>query len=115
MISKKRKIRYLFDIDGTICEKTVLGYQNAIPIKDRIEKINKLFDEGHNITFFTSRGMHRNKGNVSACYADYFEMTKNQLLDWGVKFHNLLMGKPDADVFVDDIAHNSELYFGDKV
>lgn len=106
-----QKLRYVFDIDGTICQKTTSGYQNAIPYDDRIRKVNLLFEEGHHITFFTSRGMHRNKGNVSACYSDYYELTKNQLVSWGVKFHVLIMGKPSADVFVDDVAESSEDYF----
>jgi histidinol phosphatase-like enzyme len=39
--------KYAIDIDGTICkeEGKVIGRK---PYKDRIEKINKLYDEGHN-------------------------------------------------------------------
>ena len=44
---------YVFDIDGTICYKSKGNYENAKPIKERITKINKLYDEGHKIIFQT--------------------------------------------------------------
>ena len=43
-------MRYCFDIDGTICTPGTCKscqYEGATPKKDRIEKINKLYDEGH--------------------------------------------------------------------
>ena len=51
-------MRYCVDIDGTICSQTVgRDYHKAMPWWDRIATINKLYDEGHNITYFTARGM----------------------------------------------------------
>jgi hypothetical protein len=31
-----------------------------------------------------------------------FELTKQQLEEWGVKYNELIMGKPHADLFIDD-------------
>ena len=45
--------RIYVDIDETICfyeGVDRLGYKNAIPDADNIEKINKLYDEGNIIT-----------------------------------------------------------------
>ena len=46
-------MRYVVDIDGTICtpgttEET--RYTEALPIQDRIDRINKLYDEGHTLS-----------------------------------------------------------------
>lgn len=97
---------FVFDIDGTICT-LVNGdaYQEAKPIKERIEKINSLFDEGHNIKMFTARGASTGK--------DWTTITKEQLSQWGLKYNELIMNsKPEGDLFIDDKAVNAEDYFG---
>ena len=43
-----------------------------------------------------------------------FELTKQQLDDWGVKYHELIMGKPHADYFIDDKAWPDKVFFNDK-
>ena len=46
-------MRYCIDIDGTICTPGTCKscqYEGATPKKDRIEYVNKLYDEGHYIT-----------------------------------------------------------------
>jgi hypothetical protein len=87
---------YIVDIDGTICNH-IEDYHDAIPIKDRIEKINKLFEDGHTIIYWTARGMSRG--------IDYTALTYRQLLDWGCKFSELRMCKPSYDVWIDDKAN----------
>ena len=45
------------DIDETICYyKGDRDYNLALPLVDNIKKINKLYDEGHNIKYWTARG-----------------------------------------------------------
>ena len=52
---------YVIDIDGTICTKNCelkgSDYSDSKPIYSRIDKINKLYDEGHKIIYLTARGM----------------------------------------------------------
>jgi len=86
-------MRYVIDVDGTICIKKK-DYTKTKPLKKAIEIINKLYEAGHTIIIFTSRGM------VSGI--DRTELTKKQLEKWGVKYHKLIMGKPYADVYIDD-------------
>jgi hypothetical protein len=82
------------DIDGTVC-KTSGGYQNAKPIKENIEKINRLYDEGHIIIYWTARG------KVSGI--DWSALTGQQLVRWGCKFHDVVMNsKPSYDLLIDD-------------
>lgn len=49
-------MKYCIDIDGTICSDTRGVYEFAQPYIDRIEKINKLYEEGNHIVYFTARG-----------------------------------------------------------
>ena len=77
---------YLIDIDGTICDDipneepermaTAKVYPDARTI------INKWYDNGHQICFFTSRT------------EDHRVVTETWLKENGFKYHNLLVGKP---------------------
>lgn len=82
------------DIDNTICATNGNDYENSIPIRENIDKINKLYDEGHTIVYWTARGMNSGK--------DYKQLTLKQLWDWKCKHHILKMGKPPYDLLIDD-------------
>lgn len=92
---------FCFDIDGVIAT-IVPGnqYDLAKPQKSIIEAINFLYDQGHEIVLFSARG--------SATGIDWAETTRQQMLAWGVKYHQLLFGKPAADYYVDDKAMTIE-------
>ncbi len=101
-------MKYIVDIDGTICTVSLtddgdVDYTKSSPMMDRIKKINDLYDQGHEITYWTARG--------SASGIDRSEMTKKQLSEWGVKYHDLKFYKPVYDIWIDDKAINSEVYF----
>ena len=89
---------YVFDIDGTICTNTNGNYEEAKPYKERIKFVNKLFDEGNKIKYFTARG--------SSTGINWYEITKKQLNSWHAKFHELIMQKPEGDIYIDDKAFN---------
>lgn len=77
---------YLIDIDGTVCDdipnEQPERMATAALYPEALVTLNKWFDEGHIITFFTSRTeAHR-------------EVTEQWLKDNGFKYHGLLMGKP---------------------
>ncbi|MDG2370837.1 MAG: phosphoheptose isomerase [Flavobacteriales bacterium] len=85
-ILKEDVINYLIDIDGTITEDVPNEEPERMltckPFPDALEILNKWFDEGHIITFFTSRTEeHRN-------------FTETWLKKHGFKYHGLLMNKP---------------------
>jgi len=88
------------DIDETICSSIGRNYYSALPLEKNIHKINKLFDKGHTIVYWTARGT--TDGN------DYTLLTKSQLRKWGVKCHTILMGKPFYDLIIDDKACTME-------
>ena len=87
---------YCFDIDGTICSNTDGDYPEAVPVRHVIEQVNSLFDAGHTIKLFTARG--------ATTGIDWRSVTAAQMEEWNVKYHELIMGKPHADVYVDDKA-----------
>ena len=87
-------MKYCFDIDNTICSGGV-PYEEAKPFPKVVKRINELYDEGHHIIISTSRG-HWSGEN-------WLEFTKQQLDEWGVKYHKIQVGqKPGVDVLVDD-------------
>lgn len=96
---------YVVDIDGTICtngECGVCKYEGSTPIKERIDIINKLYDEGNVIKYFTARGMGRYNDDAEKAKDKFYNLTKMQLDIWGCKYHELILGKPSADVYIDD-------------
>jgi len=77
---------YLIDIDGTICDdipnEEPERMATAALYPDALETLNRWYDEGHIITFFTSRTeAHR-------------EVTEEWLNKFGFKYHGMVMGKP---------------------
>ena len=93
---------FIVDIDNTICRTEGEDYENATPYKDRIAKMNKLYDEGNTIIYKTARGQKTGK--------NWIDFTRKQLNDWGVKYKSL-SEKHYADVIVDDKAVNSKEFF----
>lgn len=77
---------YLIDIDGTITDdvpnEEPERMATCLPYKDALEICNKWYDEGHRITFFTSRT------------EDHREVTEKWLAKHGFNYHSMLMGKP---------------------
>ena len=104
--------KYVFDIDGTICISENSNYGEAKPLFDRIHLINKLFEEGGYIIFHTARGMGSSNNNQDLARAKWEELTLKQLSDWEVKYHELFMGKPSGDFYIDDKGVKDIDFFG---
>ncbi|MFT4522421.1 MAG: hypothetical protein ACI8ZN_001371 [Bacteroidia bacterium] len=77
---------FLIDIDGTVTEdvpnEDPERMKLVLPYPDALASSNKWFDDGHVITFFTSRTEETRK------------ITEHWLNKHGFKYHGLLMGKP---------------------
>ena len=100
------------DIDETICfypEKR--SYNLAKPDNGNIAKINKLYDDGWKVIYWTARGGSESSKKAGRCYYDF---TMKQLKSWGCKFHELCTGtkgvspKPMYDLVIDDKAKRIE-------
>lgn len=77
---------YLIDIDGTITDDVPNEEPERMatcdPFPDALDTINRWYEQGHQICFFTSREEEHRK------------VTEDWLNKHGFKFHSLLMGKP---------------------
>ena len=95
------------DIDETICKSPESrDYSLAEPMMERIKKINRLYESGNKIVYWTARG--------TGSGIDWREVTEKQFKKWGVKYHELRLGKPIYDLFIDDKNINSDTYFRSK-
>ena len=90
----------MIDIDGTICNKTNSDYLTCKPRKDKIDLFNRLYNNGHEIHYWTARGANSGK--------NWDDLTIKQLKSWNVKYNTINMGKPHYDVWIDDKAINVE-------
>lgn len=87
--------RFVIDIDGVIAKFDAnLDYANVKPNEKMIDIINQLYDMGNYIVVFTARGYVTGK--------DWSSVTKEQFRNWGLKYHELKFGKPNADYYIDD-------------
>jgi len=79
---------FLIDIDGTICDdipnEEAERFATAEHFPDALETINKWYDDGHHISFFTART------------SEHREVTEQWLKDKGFKYHGLITDKPRA-------------------
>jgi hypothetical protein len=87
-------MKIAFDIDNTILTQGSpdRDYLDADLIPGSVELVNGLYDDGHEIYFFTAR------------HFKHFVYTDNFLSKCGFKYHGLVMNKISCDLYVDDKA-----------
>ncbi|WP_421945854.1 hypothetical protein [Pedobacter sp.] len=86
-------MQLIIDLDGTICtEERTYSRAMAKPLPNAVDSINKLYEEGNTIIIYSAR-----------TWMEY-EMTIDWLTKNDVKFHQLILGKPIGDVWIDDRA-----------
>lgn len=77
---------FMIDIDGTICDdvpnEQPERMSTVLPYPDALKMLNKWYEEGHIITFFTSRT------------EEHRTITEAWLNKHGFHYHGLLMNKP---------------------
>ena len=87
---------FIIDIDGVVCEdipnEEPKRMINASEIPGAKKQINKWYDKGHIITFFTGRTESLKK------------ITEKWLRQHGFKYHNIIFGKPRGGnyYYIDD-------------
>ena len=92
------------DIDETICTSPEnRDYSKAVQIEKNIKKINEMYENGNRIVYWTARG--------TGSGIDWRDVTEDQFRKWGVKYHELRLGKPIYDLFIDDKNINSDRFF----
>jgi len=101
------KKNFVVDIDGTLCD-TIFGvsYEDRPPIQEMIDKVNELYYNGSRIILLTARGMRTYSGNIDEINLHVRPVLEAWLNKNGVKYHELVMGKPWLEnvYYVDDRA-----------
>ncbi|QHR70759.1 capsule biosynthesis protein [Escherichia phage dhabil] len=99
----ENKPHLCFDIDNTI---TIWNhdrdYENFKPDTEMVSMINKLYDEGYEITLFTARGM--TSCGPGRILVEVVPALVKNLEKIGLKYHNLLTHKPSYTFIIDDRA-----------
>ncbi len=86
-------MQIIIDLDGTICtEEKTYSRSMAQPKAGAANAINALYKEGHTIIIYSARTWME------------FEMTSHWLKKHKIKYHQLVLGKPVGDVWIDDRA-----------
>ena len=100
-------MRIVFDLDGVICkpkEHESDNYYTLEPFPEAIETLQRLNSGGHHIVIYTARGMKTENGNVDEVYKRHYTSIYNWLTKWNIPFDKLMLGKPYADLYIDDNA-----------
>lgn len=94
------------DLDNTLCLTDGEDYQNAVPMFERIKKINEL-NADNTVVIYTARGSGSGKNHRA--------LTEKQLAQWGVKYHKLSIAeKPVFDLLIDDKTVHPNIYFNNE-
>jgi len=99
-------MRICVDIDGTICHNKKPGeiYDDVIPFPDAVQALKDWKTEGHYIILQTARHMRTYNGNEGKILGKlgylYLWLDK-----WEIPYDEIYVGKPDADIFIDDKAY----------
>lgn len=87
----------MIDLDGTLCtEELPENRPNAKPLPGAADAVNKFIADGHIVVIWTGRG-----------WPEYL-MTREWLKENGFQYNELLMGKPIANLIIDDRSRDFE-------
>ena len=95
-------MRLVFDLDDTISVHRNRDFENAVPIKETVEKIRRLKADGCEIYIYSARGQNSCKGDLELIE----KRNRGQIEEWldkhGVPYDRLIFGKPLGDLYIDD-------------
>jgi len=103
-------MKFAFDVDGVLTKKDVCKddyltiskeeatdrYANAIPNYDMIDKVNELYDQGHEILIWTARPSIK-----------FSQITTHWLRLYGVRYSEIIFNKMYFDLLIDDKTENN--------
>ena len=107
-IQKTKNLRICFDLDNTLVSfpKIENDYTSVEPITKNIEYLRYLKKFGHTIIIYTARRMKTHHGNVGKILYDIGKITFDTLEKFDIPFDEIYFGKPQADVYIDDLGLN---------
>lgn len=105
---QNQTLRLCFDLDNTLVSfpKINNDYTSVEPIVENIEFLRYVKSLGHTIIIHTARRMRTHGGNVGKILADVGKITFDTLTKFDIPFDEIYFGKPEADIYIDDLALN---------
>ena len=102
------EMRICFDLDNTLVTFPTIAndYTTVEPIIKNIKYLQYLKSFGHTIIIYTARRMKTHKGNIGKLMADIGKITFDTLEKFSIPYDEIYFGKPEADVYIDDLAIN---------
>lgn len=106
---KSNKKIFCFDLDNTLVTypKVIGDYNTVLPIHDNIKFLRSLYEDGHKIIIYTARRMRTFKSDLSLVKKNIEKLTISQLKKFKIPYHQLILGKPYAHFYIDDLSINS--------
>lgn len=103
-----KQLRWVFDLDETLVTLPQIpgDYSTVNPITKTINFVNHLYDTGHYIIIHTARHMKTCNGNIELVKEKVGQVTKETLSKYNIQHHDLIFGKPYANIYVDDKSTN---------
>lgn len=89
-------MKFIFDLDGTICpiRKENESYEDLVPFKEMVDKINYLKDNGHTVVIFTSRNMKTYHEDISLIKKNTLPKVISWLEKNNIPYDEVIVGKP---------------------
>ena len=108
LFNNMNEMRICFDLDNTLVTfpKVIGDYNTVEPVIKNIEYLRYLKSFGHTIIIYTARRMKTHKGNIGKLMGDIGKITFNTLEKFSIPYDEIYFGKPQADVYIDDLALN---------
>jgi capsule biosynthesis phosphatase len=106
---KAEKKIFCFDLDNTLVTypKIAGDYDTVLPIYDNIKFLRSLHKSGHKIIIYSARRMRTFKSNLTLVKKNIEKLTISQLKKFKIPYHKLILGKPYAHFYIDDLSVNS--------
>lgn len=107
-VDTSKKLRLCFDLDNTLVTfpKVQNDYSTVEPIHKNIEFLRYVKNLGHTVIIYTARRMRTHKGSIGKVMADIGKLTFETLDKFNIPYDEIYFGKPEADVYIDDLALN---------
>jgi capsule biosynthesis phosphatase len=104
----KKKI-FCFDLDNTLVTypKIAGDYDTVLPIYYNIKFLRSLHKSGHKIIIYSARRMRTFRSNLTLVKKNIEKLTISQLKKFKIPYHKLILGKPYAHFYIDDLSVNS--------
>lgn len=106
---KTKKKIFCFDLDNTLVTRPKVegDYNTVLPIYVNIKFLRSLYKDGHKILIYSARRMRTFKSNLNLVKKNIEKLTISQLKAFKIPYHQLILGKPYAHFYIDDLSVNS--------